>query len=282
MAKYFYRFDSGSELGKKFRSFLYECDKANRAADTYCAKVGAKTFYGNESVFAGGVMCVGFAEGEKVDKRLWRSIGKDGDGYEMWEPNVKKREDVIILPRRDFRPSDTASRVYHKRPSRWQDVINMHSKGEWIEIAKTAVHGDAGKDWEKAVEKLSKEIFCKYVEIYVNDEQRREQATNPHYHMPLWMKRAIHLELQRIKLPTVNIQPLYAMLETDLTDGKDVQKMKIVQPVTPIYFELYGRHYIGIDQPCNNAQLEAITPEKFNIKRHEFEKLMQLSAGDAS
>ena len=277
MAKYFYRFDASSELGKKFRNFLYECDKANRAADTYCAKVGAKTFYGNESAFAGGVLCVGFEDGEKVDKRLWRSVGKDGDGYEMWEPNCQKRQDVIVLPRRDFRPSDTASRVYNKRPSRWQDVANLHTKDEWIRIATITTSGDQDKDWKKAVNKLSKETFCRYVELYISDEQRQEQATNPHYRMPLWMKRAIHLELQRLKLPIVSIQALYGILQTDLTDGKKDSTMKIVQPTTPIFFELYGRYYVGIDHPCNNPTLEIITPEKFNIRRHDFEKLMRVS-----
>ena len=275
MAKFFYRTNTSSDLGKKLRNLLYECDKANRAADTYCAKSGAKTFYADERQMAGGVLCVGFGD-QKPDKKLWRSVGKDGDGLEMFEPNCQRIQDCIILPRRDFRPSDTATRIYNKRLSKWPEVINLHSREEWQQLAAITPTGDPDRDWQRAEKKLQDEIYVRYVELYYNKEQRQLTLTEPRYRMPLYMRRAIHLELQRIKLPVVSIQSVYQLLHVNLTDGMtDSQRLRIVQPVTPIIFEHYGRYYVGCDYPCQHPDLETIEEGKFNIKLGEFKAIIQ-------
>ena len=267
MSKYYYRTNESSELGKKLKTLLYECDKANRAADTYCQKSGAKTFYDNPSMMAGGVVCVGFGD-QQPDLQLWRSVGKDGDGLEMFEPNCQKREDCIVLPRRDFRPSDTASRIYNKRPSKWTEVVSLHTREEWIKFSAINTTDDKDRDWERAVEKLHGEMFCRYIELYYNDEQLHEQATNVQYHMPLYMRRAIHLELQRLKLPVVSINTLYALLQVSPDGDK-----KIIQATVPVIFLHYGRYYIASDYPCQHPKLEVIEEGRFNIKRGEFQRL---------
>lgn len=50
--RFYYRFDSSTELGKKFRSLWNECNKAERAANVFAEKVGASQFYGSPSAFA--------------------------------------------------------------------------------------------------------------------------------------------------------------------------------------------------------------------------------------
>ena len=270
MAKYFYRFDVSSDLGMKFKRFKYECDKATRAADNYCQKVGAVTFYEQPEMFAGGVLCVSFADPEKVDKKLWRSVGKDTDGYEMWEPNCEQRMDVFLLPRRDFRPCDTATRICHKRVSSWLEVVNLHTQDEWAKIAGVTPTGDKKKDWTKTCGILSKEHFVKYVELYISDEQR-EQATNKRYKMPMWMRRAIHLEWQRLKLPVVSIQSLYALLQTDFKTDENDDKPKMVQGVTPVFFQMNGYYYIGCEYPCRHQDMEPVTKEKFQMQKNKFE-----------
>ena len=62
--RYYYRFDTSSALGKKFRSFWNECNKAERAAEVFAKKVGAVAYYSSPSAFAGGVAAVAFEEGK--------------------------------------------------------------------------------------------------------------------------------------------------------------------------------------------------------------------------
>lgn len=273
MAKYFYRFDTSTELGCKFRQFVYECDKANRAADSYCAKIGASTFYEEPTMFAGGVLCVGFADPDKVDKKLWRSVGKDADGFEMWEPNCQQRIDAFLLPRRDFRPCDTQTRVCEKKPCRWIDVVNLHTKEEWMKTAGLTPTDNPQKDWAATCAVLEKEYFVKYIELYIDDEQR-EQSANKRYRMPLWMKRAMQLEHQRLKLPVVSVKTLYSLLQADFTNGDD-DKPKVVQGVTPIYFLLNGYYYVSCGFKCLHQDLEAVTEEKFLQRKNDFEWEME-------
>jgi hypothetical protein len=115
--RYFYRFAMTSGLGVRFRGFWNMCQRANRAADTFAKKVGARMFYPDMRMVAGGVDAVVFPEGEKVDRRIWRSAGKDGDGMELWVPDVKKRRGEIALKEGERVPSHTASRVFDKRPA---------------------------------------------------------------------------------------------------------------------------------------------------------------------
>lgn len=271
MEKHYYRTLESSELGRLLRKFLHDCDTAERQADNYCQKAGAQTFYGDESHMAGGVLCLGFGD-QQPDKKLWRSIGKDGDGLEMYEPNCQRRQDCIILPRSDFRPSDTATRIYQRRACRWQDVAPMHTHDEWMRIAGLTPSKDADRDRHRLNEKMAKEAFCRYTELYYDDEQDKQVKASPRYRMPLYCRRAIRLEYDRLRLPVVSIQSLFSILRADLTFG---QQRAIVQPVTPIIFLHYGRYYIAIDYPCSHPDLEQIEQGQFAIKRGEAERLLR-------
>lgn len=112
--RYYYRLPLSTTLGKEFRSLHRECDRADKAADKFCAKVGAKMYYPLPRAMAGGVLCVSFDE--KPDQQLWRHVATDEDGVEMYEPRCDKREGSIVYnPKR--KPSNTATRLYSRQPA---------------------------------------------------------------------------------------------------------------------------------------------------------------------
>ena len=261
----FYRFNVGTDLGKQFRKFWYDCDKAERAANVYAQKVGAKQFYSSPAAFAGGVVCVSFDEGEEVNARLWRSVGKDADGIEMYEPNVKQRHGVLVLPRRGFQPSDTAQRIYQKRPSPWSEVCQVYTLEEWSEIAGIKLTGDKQKDFAALTKKMSGEMFCKYIEIYRDDEE--VNFTDNRCRMTNIARKSILIEKQRLMLPLVRTERLYQLLQADETAGFKDGKPHLVQHTTPTFFEYGGRYYIGIDIPCRHESLEEISEAKYNMKK---------------
>lgn len=276
MQKYYYRFDASSPLGKKFRSLWNECNKAERAADVFAKKVGAAAYYSSPSAFAGGVAAVVFGEG-KANEKLWRSAGRTDDGEELWEPDVKQRNGVLVLPRRGFRPSDTATRIYSRRMSSWQEVKGIYTLREWAKLAGvempdlgggTAEHSkEALEKVEKKVnEKMEKETFCQYIELY-RDDAIPVDPKHPKRKTPLYVSHSIRIEKERLLLPVVTVDRLYALLEADQSaDKPDGDKPKLVQNVTPTFFEWGGRYYIGIEYPCKAEGLEPIIEATFQMK----------------
>jgi hypothetical protein len=91
---YYYRTLIKSALGKELRSLYRACERAEAAADRFVTKVGAKRYYPHPNAFAGGVVCVGFDADTTPSDKLWQSIGKDGDGDEMWVPRKYTEQDV--------------------------------------------------------------------------------------------------------------------------------------------------------------------------------------------
>lgn len=283
MQKYYYRFDASSQLGKKFRSLWNECNKAERAADVFAKKVGAAAYYSSPSAFAGGVAAVVFEEG-KANEKLWRSAGRTDDGEELWEPDVKQRNGVLVLPRRGFRPSDTATRIYSRRMSSWQEVKGLNTLREWAAMAgvempiisgKNIPLDDQAKDMTKEAlekvekkvnEKMEKEIFCQYIELY-RDDAIPVDPKHPKRKTPLYVSHSIHIEKERLLLPVVTVDRLYALLEADQSaDKPDGDKPKLVQNVTPTFFEWGGRYYIGIEYPCKAEGLEEIEQGVYQVK----------------
>lgn len=263
--KYFYRFDVGKDLGKEFRKFWNDCDKAERAANVFAEKCGAEQFYSSPAAFAGGVECLSFAKGTEVNTRMWRSVGKDADGIEMWEPNVKQRNGVLVLPRRGFQPSDTAQRIYNKRPSPWSEVCQVYTLEEWAEMAGVKLTGDKKQNVTAVTEKMKGEMFCKYIELYRDDEE--VNFDDNRCRMTHIARESIYIEKKRLMLPVVRTERLYALLQADLTDGIKDGKPHLVQRNTPTFFEWGGRFYIGIDIPCRNEMLEEITESTYNMKK---------------
>lgn len=285
--RYYYRFDTSSALGKKFRSFWNECNKAERAAEVFAKKVGAAAYYSSPAAFAGGVAAVAFEEG-KVNEKIWRSAGRTDDGEELWEPDVKQRSGVLVLPRRGFRPTDTSTRIYHRRLSSWQEVKGSMLLNEWAKMAgvempnisgenAAGMHGGEGADKDamraalekverKVNEKMEKEMFCQYIELYRDDEIPVD-PNHPRRKKPLYISQSIRIERERMLLPVVTVERLYALMEADRSGDKPTDgKPKLVQNVTPTFFEWGGRYYIGIEYPCKAEGLESILEGMYQMK----------------
>lgn len=273
--RYYYRFSTSSQLGKKFRSFWNECNKAERAAEVFAKKVGAAAYYSSPSAFAGGVAVVAFEPG-KANKKMWRSAGRTDDGEELWEPDVKQRNGVLVLPRRGFKPSDTATRIYHRRLSSWQEVKGLLSLREWAQMIGVAMpDADASgvvakealeKAERKVNERMEKEQFCRFIELYRDDEIPFD-PTHPKRKAPLYISQSIRIERERMLLPVVTVGKLYALMEADQSGDKPTDgKPKLVQNVTPTFFEWGGRYYIGIEYPCKAEGLEEIEQGVYQVK----------------
>lgn len=282
--RYYYRFSTSSQLGKKFRSFWNECNKAERAAEVFAKKVGAAAYYSSPSAFAGGVAAVAFEPG-KANGKMWRSAGRTDDGEELFEPDVKQRNGVLVLPRRGFKPSDTATRIYSRRMSAWKDVRGIYTLREWAKLAgvempdadasgvvaaiptRAAAMKEALEQVERKVnEKMEKELFCQFIELYRDDEIPVD-PTHPRRKTPLYISQSIRIERERILLPVVTVGRLYALMEADLSGDKPTDgKPKLVQNVTPTFFEWGGRYYIGIEYPCKAEGLEPIIEATYRMK----------------
>ena len=184
--RYYYRLPISTHLGKQFRSLHRECMHAEQAAERFAKKVGAQQYYPASSAFAGGVMCVSFADDARPDEQLWRSCGKDADGIEMWEPRCNKREGSI-----DYNPNhspiDTATRLYAKRP---------------------AIDGR-----------------LHYIELYSDEPQHQSRSTKRGKQCQLsrTARQAIRIERERLLLPTVLTDRFYKLLQVDFLDAKKIE-----------------------------------------------------------
>lgn len=257
MARQFYRIECSSELGWRFRRLWNECTKADRAAEVFAKKVGAETYYPSESSFAGGVECVSFADTEKVNKKLWRSIGKDADGYEQWEPIVSRREDIMILPRRNFMPSDTATRIYDKHSFPWSRVAGLKTLEEWAKVAGIEMTDDKKAVAKKVDEVLRDSYFIKYIELYRDEDEGvvKDRRTK----VPYYIRESIRIERARILLPVVRTERIYQMLKADLTVAVKDGKPTLVRDTAPTFFEYNHYIYIGCDYPCHADGLQLIS-----------------------
>lgn len=225
MARRFYRFDANSALGKQFRSIWNECKKAERAAEVFAKKVGAETYYSNPSAFAGGVACVSFKDTANVNKKLWRSLGKDADGYEQWEPAVSCRSGIMVLPCSDQRPADTVTRIYDRRV--FEDKEGRPS--------------------------------VKYVELYRDDYQKEGLRSK----MPYYVRESIRIERARMTLPVVSVDRIYRLLQADQSATAKSGKPTMVQDTAPTFFQYGNRIFVGCDYPCCADDIQEIGREVY-------------------
>lgn len=227
MRKYFYKFEVNSELGKAFVRLWHMCNKADKAADRFAAKVGAKTYYQVAEAFAGGVSCVEFEGGTPPRPNLWRSVGKDSDEREMWVPDVESRVGRVILKEGEPVPKDRVDRIYSKQTTK-------NASGQTV---------------------------CQYIELY-RDNIPVDKA-HPTRKIPYYVRESIRIERGRMKLPVVKTESILNLLGADMANGKSVDKLQVVRDTTPTFFK-YSRHiYIGCAYPCRAEGLKEIDMEEY-------------------
>jgi hypothetical protein len=231
MKKYFYRLDSESRTGVAFRKFWHDCTKAAREADAWAKRVGAEQYYSSPSAFEGGVVLVSFGD-RKPDGRIWRTVGKDADGIEMYELECSQRSGEVTLKRGQTLPTNTQTRIYSRQARKKEDGT----------------------------------MAVAYIELYREDYER-EKAGAKRKRMNKWQREAVSLERSRMQLPVVRIEALYQLLQADTRIHLEEGKAAIRNDMTPTFFEYGQRFYISIDYPCAQPELEEISCDTFVEKR---------------
>ena len=78
--------------------------------------------------------------------------------------------------------------------------------------------------------------------------------------LPLFVRKAIRIEKERMALPIVRTETFLKLLLADPTCGKASDgKVHVVSLQTPTFFEYWNHIYIGIAYPCQSDALEEIT-----------------------
>lgn len=237
---YFYRFDAATKLGRDFRRLWHWCINADRARERFKEKVGAVAYCPDEQTFAGGVVGVFFADDAKVDNRMWQACGKADDGTVCWVPICKRRRGTIVLKEGQFRPSDTATRIYDRAPITGKDGKTLYG----------------------------------YTELYRDDAKCKPK--DKRRKMPYHVRKSIRIEKARMTLPVVRTETILGLLGADLTCGKGSDgKPYIVRLVTPVFFEYEEFFYVGVAYPCHADGIEEIGAEAYSSIKSTMLKVMR-------
>lgn len=241
MDRFFYKFGATTETGRAFIRLWHLCTKAERAADVFAAKVGAKSYYPAEEAFAGGLLFVSFEGDVPPRPNLWRSVGRDADGMLMWEPDVERRSGVVVLAEGEEIPRDSATRVYEKR-------VTVNGRGERV---------------------------CRYLEFYRNDIP--VDKGHPNRKLPYYVRESFRIERGRMKLPIVRTEELLSVLKADVLGGVDANRPAVVRLVTPTFYRYGHKVYLGCAYPCRAEGMVEIGMEEYV----EIEKEVRLMMREA-
>lgn len=262
MAKqYYYRCDSASEIGKRLRKLLNECQKAERAQMDFGRKCGAESIVPVDGAFEGGVVGVMFKDDDQVNRTVWKEVVKDKDGKIIWRPNCEHREGAVVAKSERYRPSNTATRIYRYGQVGWEVVKHLFQgaggKGAGGNVGE--MHGkNAGNDHGMHENKQ----YILYTELYRDDTKKTVRDMNK------MQREAISLERERMMLPVVTPQRVFATLQADMMAGaKEEESVRIIQPETPTFWEYGSCWYIGCVFPCKAEGLKEISSQAYVSKR---------------
>ena len=268
MAKhyYYYRCDSASEIGKKLKRLLNDCQKAERAQMDFGRKCGAESIVPVDDNFEGGVIGVTFADDDEVNKTVWKEIVKDRDGKTIWRPNCECREGVAISKNDRYRPSNTATRLFDYKQRTFAEVKHLYTAQQWYDLGRlfltgNELTGNREEDEALVVKALSEKRFIKYVELYRTDTDKSIRE------MSKLQREAINLEHHRRMLPVVTPLRVFSLLGADMmADVPEDKQTDFVKPDTPTFWEYADHWYIGCVFPCKAEGLTEISSEAYTTK----------------
>lgn len=263
MAKFHYELFIDSKTGKRLTDYWHSCISAERNADRYAKRMGGEFYYSDPKYFAGGVSYISFPKNKPADPGVWREVGTQyADGsfvsamspnYQgalaegdvvYFEPNISKKMDRVEIPNQEYRPKDTFDCVHGKEP--------IERDGKWYLPCLRFLYDE--------------EIGFRH-DLKGGHQPRVASRT---------VRRAIKVELQRLRLPGVKVEPLLNLLGAewlpkDLSDGKRVK----TPDTTPTFFPLDQHYYIGCDYECKADGLRALTPQQYRTAQDKFERQMK-------
>lgn len=231
--RHYYRLPAESKAGKLLSQFWHACQKCEQAADEYCHKIGAKTFYSDPAYFAGGVSCLGFGEGVKPDPAEWRSIGVI-EGEEYFVPACEVKQDLVEVPHREYQMRDTWDTMYLRSQIREQTVRTE----------------DGATRKALMIPRLT--FMPTEANQPATDKNGRKPAVSRRF------RRACLAEQKRRKLPVMSVQQIYRILEALIPEGR-------LADVTPTFFLRSTTYYIGCPYPCRQKGMEEITMQQYNL-----------------
>ena len=291
--RYFYRCAAASFIGKKLRKLLNDCRKAERAQMVFGKKCGAESVVPVNDAFEGGVIGVLFRDDSKVNRTVWKEIVKDEqDGRIIWRPNCEHREGAIVAKSVSHHPRSTSTRIYQYQHVGWERVKhlfdNAAENGHGMQGEAENGHGMHGEaenghgmhgeaenghvmQGEAAAMPLhTKRRYVLYTELYREDTDKTVRD------MSKLQREAISLERERMMLPVVMSQRVFALLQADvMADLPKDKEMHMVQPETPTFWEYDGWWYVGCCFPCKAVGLEAISSDLYVNRRQDVLGMMR-------
>ncbi len=273
MNQHFYECAQDSELGKKISDFWTKCSRCETEAEKYAKAMGAATYYEDPQYFAGGCLCVAFAEGVRIDPGVWREAGKEEDsGTVYYAPDVQSRTGCVEIPSREYALKDTFDRIYQRdRILTFAQAVMFRPLREWAADAGYKLTGDGTVDGKELSERYKGKLFIPYVEFY---RQEPSKGINGYVRTASkGLRKAIKAEIRRRRLPVMRVENLLAILGADVLSAQsDGQKRREV--LTPTFFPHRSRYYIGCAYLCTSPDLTEITPQQYRMNQDKYEREM--------
>lgn len=271
MNQHFYECAQDSDLGKKISDFWQKCITCEKWAEKYAKAMGAKTYYEDPQYFAGGCLCIAFAEGVRIDPAVWREAGKEEDsGTVYYAPDVQSRTGCVEIPSREYALKDTFDRIYQRnRILTFAQAAIFRPLREWAADVGYKLTGDGTVDGKELGERYKGKLYVPYLEFY-RDEPAVGTNGQPRT-ASKGLRKAIKAEVRRRRLPVIRTEDLLSILGADVLSAQTDGKKREV--LTPTFFPHRSRYFIGCGYPCSHADLEEITPQIYRMNQdlHQIE-----------
>lgn len=256
---YYYACKKTSVVGRRLLSFLHRAIKADERAEAYAKKFGASSYVQPPQFFAGGVDFLEFDK--EPDTKVWRKRITTPDGIDEYEPNCMVRSDLLMVDHGNFKPSDTWNRAYLGSHLTWLQVRDKKTLQEWAALVGYELTDDKEWDVRNVDSLLSDKFFFPYLEYFGDQPSRDGKA------IPQTLRKAIRAERERQRLPVVDAQELFLLLNMQMDVADDNKKASPVSVVTPVFFLQGDNFYIRSRMPCKVDGLEQTNVVEFNYHK---------------
>lgn len=254
---YYYTCKKTSSVGRRLLSFLCRAIKADERAEQYAKRFGATSYVQPPQFFAGGV---DFLEFDKTpDTKVWRKRITTPEGIDEYEPNCMVRSDIHIVNDERFTPSDTWQRAYSRQRLSWLQVKDKKPLQEWAAIVGYELTKEHDRDVRHLDTLLSGKYFIPYLEYFGDQPSKKGKS------VPQTLRKAICAERERQRLPVVDADELFLIL--DMEFGDDTKKASPVSVVTPVFFMESDNFYIRSRVPCKAEGLDSTNMLEFNYHK---------------
>ena len=266
--KHFYWCDVESKAGKRLKKLMQRQIRVCERADDYAKKYGATEYEPPVQFYDGGIDYLLFGN-KKPDPRVWRKRLDDAEGNGIYEPNCMVRSDILVLPDDRFHPSDTWNKTYGKDHLTWPMVKGQKPLAQWAAIIGYRLTDDKEQDAAAVELTLHNKTFVAFLEYY-GAEPCKSKADAPQ-----WLRKAIKAEKDRVALPVITVEEVFALLECDVPKEDPERSAFLYNMVTPIFFVHRDKFYIGSQCPCLVEGLHDSNKEKFiyhyNVSNREYD-----------